>query len=189
MSERLRSYGELSGVEIFRYEGRDGGSGVIFAAEGMLITARHVVDERTTDLPGFEFLPEYDPREIDIAVERDPNIWGPKLGYIDKLSVPNCYCITPSVEVPEMLVRVSGSLKPFYEPTLLSRFVPEDESNYALFVGGTSGSPIMCQGKIIGLIKGSRPDKGIVVGVCFNQADLRAILTEFLGLSFEKIEP
>lgn len=84
---------------------------------------------------------------------------------------------------------MAGSLKPFYEPTLLSLFVPDDESDYALFVGGTSGSPITCQGKIIGLIKGSRPDKGIVVGVCFNQRDLRTILTDALGLSFEKIEP
>lgn len=189
MAERLRSYGELSGVDIYRYEGGEGAlSGVIFGAEGMLMTARHVVDSRTTELQGFECFPEYDCREIDIAIRKDPIIKGPKLGYVDRLTVDSCYCVTSSVEVPGLLVRVAGSLKSFYEPTFLGRFVPENESDYALFESGTSGSPIIYQGKIIGLIKGSKPGIGIVTGVCFNLADLRTQLVDFLDLSFVKIE-
>ena len=53
MVERLKSYGELSGVDIYRYEGVSGAlSGIIFGAEEMLLTARHIVDSRMTELPG-----------------------------------------------------------------------------------------------------------------------------------------
>lgn len=188
MVERLKSYGELSGVDIYRYEGVSGAlSGVIFGAEGMLLTARHVIDSRMVELPGFDFFPEYDCREVDIAVRKDPAVKGPQLGYVDGLTLAGCYCVTSKVGAPEKLIRVDGSLKPFFEPTLLSRFVPESESDYALFVSGTSGSPIIYQDKVIGLVKGSNPESGIVSGVCFNLADLRTLLAEYLNLSFVKI--
>lgn len=189
MVERLKSYGELSGVDIYRYEGVSGAlSGIIFGAEEMLLTARHIVDSRMTELPGFEFFSKYDCREVDIAVKKDPVVKGPQLGYVDGLTLAGCYCVTSRVGTPEKLIRINGSLKPFFEPTLLSRFAPESDFDYALFEGGTSGSPIIYQGKIIGLIKGSKPESGLVVGVCFNLADLRALLTEHLNLSFVKIE-
>lgn len=189
MVERLKSYGEFSGVDIYRHEGMNGVlSGIIFGAEGMLLTARHVVDSRMAELPDFEFFPEYDCREVDIAVRKDPAVRGPRLGYVDELALADCYCVTARVSEPDKLIRVNGSLEPFYEPTLLSRFVPKVESDFAFFEGGTSGSPIIYQGRIVGLIKGGKPESGIVVGVCFNLADLRALLTEYLNLSFVKIE-
>ena len=189
MVERLKSYGEFSGVDIYRHESMNGAlSGVIFGAHGMLLTARHVIDSRMVELSGFEFFSEYDCREIDIAVRKDVAVKGPRLGYVDGLTLAGCYCITSRIGEPDRLIRVNGSLKPFYEPTLLSQFVVESESDYALFENGTSGSPIFYQGKIIGLVKGSKPESGIVVGVCFNLADLRALLTEYLNLCFVKIE-
>jgi len=189
MPERLRSFGSSHGVEIYRYEDGDRRlSGIIFGADGMLLTARHVVDFRIGELPGFEFYPRYDNQEIDVAVRKDPVVKGPQLGYVDELTLAGCYCVTSIVGEPEKLIRIDGSLKPFYEPTLLSLFVPGAVSDIALFEGGTSGSPIIYQGKIIGLIKGSKPESGIVVGVCFNLPDLRALLARYLNLSFVKIE-
>jgi len=192
MTEGLKSFGSLLDIGIYRYENDRGTlSGIIFKADQMLITARHIVDSRQNELTGFEFYRpannEYDENEVDVAIKRDANIRGPKIGYSTNPVLDNCVCVTSMVNDPSKLVEIPGRIVPFYEPTLLSRFVPDDESGYMWFGGGSSGSPIKCREVVVGVIAKSNIETKIVLGPCFNLGILRELLNDCLGLQFTQI--
>src|SRR3989339_555595 len=185
-SKKLRLHGSLDGVNIFRCEGVDGMlSGVIFGADGMLMTAGHVAENHKAELPNFDIYPE-NFREIDIAVRKNPAIKGPHLGYVDSSTLEGCLCIVSQATDLGVLIMVHGTMMPFYEPTLLSQFVPDNVTDTSLFGSGTSGSPILYKGNIIGFIKGSSTKT--VTSVCFKLPELRETLRETLGLSFKKLD-
>jgi len=188
MPEKLTSFGVHKSVEIFRCPvSGEILSGIVFSANGMYMTARHVVDNRQDILPGFEVFPVYDEREVDFAIKKDASLSGMELGFNGERVLENCVCLTSRDDDPENIILVKGTYAPFYAPTYLYEFIPDDNEQRSLFDSGCSGSAVIYGGHVVGLIKASNEDQSIVVGLCFNHVELRKLLADHFGLDFREI--
>ncbi len=180
------SCGSLMGTEILRYKDRKGEiSGIISRAQGLLLTANHVVTANRLD--GFHVK---DDRctEFDFNWKNDPESRGPPIGAIRKPYLDNVTVVTSRIEDPSKLIAVPGKLGIFLGPTSLMKFTPSDPQHYTLFVPGASGSPVMYQGRIIGVIPfSSVPEGGFDIGACiFGPSTIKPL--QELGLKIEIIE-
>lgn len=180
------SCGVREGVEILRFRHNDGSwSGIIFKAEGKLVTARHVVEAH--HLTGFRV----GKGDIDIAVKDDPMIKGLKLGYVDSVIVNGVKVITSTIEKPKTVIEIPGTTSIFFSPTFYRPFNPDRISNYKLFKPGVSGSPVVYKNHIIGMIlfsnihnQNSRQPE--VAAMIFNGGEMRSIADE-MGLVLEEV--
>lgn len=181
--------GRKRGVEVLRYKHPDSSlSGIVSKLEGKLLTARYVVE--ADDLPGFKVHPA---PHLDIAFKEEPEVKGPKLGYVERPHIDHVEVITSRIEKPDNLVVVPGRISLFMFPTPLREFIP-NENDYELFMPGASGSPIIYKGYVIGIIpftnvhlKLNYTHDLIIAALVFSGMDMKNSMQDF-GLTFEKIE-
>lgn len=157
--ESLREIGkELVGIEssdevkLYRYRYPDGSlSGVLFPFAGGVMTARHVVDLH--NLHGFT---SGSADHLDIAYKYDSSIRGLPLGFVNEPIIRGTKIVTSLSSENDQLVSITGDIGPLDMPTILRVFIPVtdiDAQNIIKYIQpGASGSPIVFQDHIIGIV-------------------------------------
>jgi len=98
---------------------------------------------------------------------------GPKIRPQRRITIWDATVVTSTVEEPDKLIEVPGTIAPSFMPTIMSEFTPQNAHQYSLFEPGASGSPIFHEGAVIGVITHSSLDLerigGITFGPWFNE--------------------
>jgi hypothetical protein len=182
---KLVSCGIDRGTEILRYRHNDGRlSGVVFRCDGGLLSNRHVIDAHK--IKGFKY-----PKSslIDIAFKADRSSSGLPLGYVEYLSrIGYVELLASSIEDPNNLVLIPGRIGGTIGFTNVNRFEPKDlNSSAKFFKRGLSGSPIIYNNHIIGIISSQNEDNPYEIGAeVFSGGSMKEEMTQ-LGLTFEEI--
>lgn len=151
-TEDFFNCGTAEGTQILRYTRPSiERSGVVATFSGGLLTAKHVVEgSRGVKIPGFKAYPGS--WQMDIAYRDDEAFDGPPLGWTSNYALEGVKLVTTSLEEPSKVVTIPGSLSYFDRPTVLQTFIPDNPRAAKPYLKpGTSGSPLLYNGYIIGV--------------------------------------